>query len=262
MHLRVAFPELLPRLEARGPRVDDVVGRLAAALTAVLHALNEKLRTCDDRYSDRFLERAAAPTGQGLRICVEAAEAPRPRGPSEASLDWHRFQPGALRYEVPLALDVAMPRHALAPTIEALGADDWTPAVTATDAGSGDDDASEWEGVATPSQSAASVVGGWAGGWRADTVREAPSMVPPERMPRVFDEPRALFTKTPPYVLQVTTERSERTLRREKIVVACSHYRTLEVLRDYLQRYMRLDVSTSNRVSAALRLCPSSSIAL
>ena len=247
MHLRASFPELIPLLQPYAPRWEEIVPRLAAALLPVLGALNEKLASGDEAYADRFLERAAAQPGQGLDMRVEAAEA----APPFEWLAWHPFHKGALRFQAPRARDYAIPRHALAPMIEALGADEATLAAAAADAGAGDDDASEWEGIATPSQSAASVAGGWASGWRAEPAREAASVGPPERMPKAFDEPRALFAKTPPYVLQVTTERSERSLKPEKIVVACSHARTLEVLRDYLQRYLRLDQTTSNRVCAS-----------
>ena len=278
MHLRAAFPKLVPRLQPHCGEPDAVIPRLAAALTTFLEALNARLERDDDDggdaaggFADRFLGRVAAdapPTqraADGLEVFVDAAGAAPPRGPAAPKFDWHPFHKGALLLEVPRAHDYAPAPHAVAPMIERLGADE-AATEAAGDEGTGtaadDDDASEWEGVATPSQSAASVVGDWSrgagfggtvggGGFGGGAAEGAGrrSDLPPERMPQDFMEPRALFARTTPYLLQVSTERIvERTSERSVLRVTCSHQRSLEVLATYLRRHVRLDNTARGRV--------------
>ena len=249
MTLQAAFAGLLPQLQPHQPSPYDLVPRLASALTAFVLALDKRLTASADDDSDGFadclLERLNARGGtQTLEIIVEAARKPPPQGPRESRLEWHPYHRGSLRFEVPLAHDYGTAPHIVTTIVEALASDEASTAAgeAATAEGAGDagnDDASEWEGIATPSQSAASVLGGWSRGpTPAEVARGVEASLPPERMPAATDEPKRLFAQRPPYLMQIVTRKND------ELLVTCSHQKTLEALMQYLQRYVRIDRTT------------------
>ena len=255
------FTELRSKLGPSSFDAEAIVPNLASALTSCLHALDARLNReeDDDGYADRFLERCNSVPGraaQGLDVYVEAVQRAGIFGIFPPTFHWHPYHRGALRLGVVETRTLTVEPHALATMINELGADDATPQTTVASSSAeispGEDDASEWAGIVTPSQSAASVVDVRAAGSGAVPSAQAEAALPPERMPRDLPEPHALFARTAPYLLQVSTERGFGGAQRVVLRVACSHQRTLEVLMEYLRRYLRMDETTSRRVRTVL----------